>query len=224
MAIITLSRELGSGGGQITNMITNSLRYRLVDKMLIEKVLSHYGFDSFDKLYQSPHNIWTKFEIESNQVITLLNKVILAFSRHNNTLIVGRGGFVVLHAYCNVLNVLIKSPFETRVERLMIDENIENRSEALERVKKNDLIRDTFLQAFYDVTADSTQWFDLIIDTSKIPLNLAGRWIMEAAKAIDQQRIRMANTTFTAKVDLTIIKTVSKIFTETNETRSVTDS
>lgn len=216
MAIITLSRELGSGGGQITQMIANSLRYKLVDKALIEKVLAKYGLLSFDKVYDSPHLIWSRFDGEYQELVKLLNKTILAFARHDNTLIIGRGGFVILHKYCNVLNVLIKSPFEMRVNRLMADENIEDRTVAEKKIKENDLIRDTFLQAFYDVTADSIQWFDIVIETSKIPLNLAGRWIMESAKSIDQQRIRMEGTTLTAEVDPFTARTVAEILADTN--------
>ncbi len=37
MAVITMSRELGTGGGLISQMVTNSLNYKLVDKELIAK-------------------------------------------------------------------------------------------------------------------------------------------------------------------------------------------
>ena len=47
MAIITISRELGSGGGLITQMIVNTLNYRQADKELIGKIMLKYGVLTF---------------------------------------------------------------------------------------------------------------------------------------------------------------------------------
>ncbi|MFZ3069676.1 MAG: cytidylate kinase-like family protein [Anaerolineaceae bacterium] len=212
MAIITISRELGSGGGAITQMILNSLKYQLVDKTLIERVMSQYGMVSFDKVYDSPHNIWSRYDNEYKELVKLLNKTIMAFAKYNNTLIVGRGGFVVLHDYRNVLNVLIRAPFDRRVRNAMETEGISDVITAENTVKQNDHVRESFLQAFYGVGTDSAQMFDLVIDTSKVPLSMAGRWIMEAAQAIDQQMIKPEYNSLTAQVDSVLAKTIEEIY------------
>jgi cytidylate kinase len=44
MTVITISREIGSGGGDIAKQVADSLDYHFVDKKMIERVLMEYGF------------------------------------------------------------------------------------------------------------------------------------------------------------------------------------
>jgi len=109
MAIITISRELGSGGGLISQMIVNSLNYRLADKELIGNIMLKYGVLSFDEVYDSVHSVWARLDSNDQQVVKLLNETIRAFAKRDKTLIVGRGGFMVLKDYQNVVNVLLRA-------------------------------------------------------------------------------------------------------------------
>jgi cytidylate kinase len=43
MAIITISRQVGSGGKEIANQVANLLGYRLFDKQLMSKVAAEMG-------------------------------------------------------------------------------------------------------------------------------------------------------------------------------------
>lgn len=214
MAIITISRELGSNGGVIGQMILNTLHYRLVDKALIERVLQKCGSTSFTKIYDSRHNILSRFDNENKELVRLLNKTILAFAKYNNSLIIGRGGFAVLREYHNVINVLIRAPFEQRVRNAMVSEGIGDLVIAENTVRQNDRVRESFLQTFYDVPADSTQYFNIVVDTNRVPVSLAGRWIIEAAKAVDQQIIKPENNSLNAEVDPIIRKIVAELLSE----------
>lgn len=208
MAIITMSRELGTGGGLISQMVTNSLDYHLVDKELIGKVLSQFGLLSFNKVYDSTHNIWSLFDSDYRELVKQLNKVILAFAKINNTVIIGRGGFVVLKDYQNVLNVLLRAPLEHRIRNAMQTEQIPDILEAEKLVRHSDEVRESFLQTFYNVNSNSAQYFSLVIDTSRVPLHMAARWIMEAAKEIDRQKFPPERNSLKAEVDPVLIKTV----------------
>ncbi len=211
MAIITISREMGSGGGLVCQMITNSLNYKTVDKVTIENVMAQYGLTSFNALYGSVHNIWSKFDTQKKELINLLNQSIRAFAKFDNTLIVGRGGFVVLQGFQNVLNVLLRAPLEYRIRNAMDTEGIKDILTSENTVRQSDTVRQSFLETFYGVNANAANMFDLVIDTSKIPLNMAGVWIMEAAKAIDQKIIRPEFTTASIEVDPVLAGVVAKI-------------
>jgi len=144
-------------------------------------------------------------------VVKLLNETIKAFAKRDKTLIVGRGGFMVLKDYQNVLNVLLRAPFEYRVRNAMQTEQIDDILEAEKAVKHNDEVRQSFLQTFYGVDPNDARYFNLVIDTSRIPLNLAGRWIMEAAKAIDARSIRPEFSSLQAEVDAVLLNTIEEV-------------
>lgn len=209
MAIITISRELGSGGGLITQMIVNTLNYRQADKELIGKIMLKYGLLTFHDVYDSVHTLWSRLDSRDKQVVNLLNETIKAFAKRDNTLIIGRGGFVVLKDYQNVLNVLLRAPFEYRVRNAMQTEQINDILEAEKAV------RQSFLQTFYNVDPNDVRGFNLVIDTSRVPLNMAGRWIMEGAKAIDARSIKPELSSLQAEVDPVLLKTIEEVLAET---------
>lgn len=211
MAIITISRELGSGGGLISQMIVNSLNYRLADKELIGNIMLKYGVLSFNEVYDSIHSVWSRLDSSDQQVVKLLNETIKAFAKRDNTLIIGRGGFYVLKDYQNVLNVLLRAPLDYRIRNAMQTEQIDDILEAEKAVKHNDEVRQSFLQTFYGVDPNDARYFNLVIDTSRIPLNLAGRWIMEAAKAIDARSIRPEFSSLQAEVDTVLLNTIEEV-------------
>ena len=211
MAVITMSRELGTGGGLISQMVVNSINYHLVDKETIGKVLSQFGLLSFNKVYNSTHNVWSLFDSDYRELVKQLNKTILAFAKLDNTVIIGRGGFVVLKDYQNVLNVLLRAPLEHRIRNAMQTEQIPDILEAEKVVRHSDEVRESFLQTFHNVSANSAQFFSLVIDTSRVPLHLAARWIMEAAKEIDRQSIPPERNSLNAEVDPVLLKTVREV-------------
>ncbi len=211
MAVITMSRELGTGGGLISQMVVNSINYHLVDKETIGKVLSQFGLLSFNKVYDSTHSVWSLFDSDYRELVKQLNKTILAFAKLDNTVIIGRGGFVVLKDYQNVLNVLLRAPLEHRIRNAMQTEQISDIREAEKIVRHSDEVRESFLQTFYNVNANSAQFFSLVIDTSRVPLHMAARWIMEAAQEIDRQKIPPERSSLKADIDPVLLRTVREV-------------
>ncbi len=211
MAIITMSRELGTGGGLISQMVINSLNYHQVDKDTIGKVLAQFGMPSFNKVYDSTHNVWSLFDSDYRDLVKQLNKTLLAFAKTDNTVIIGRGGFVVLKDYQNVLNVLLRAPLEHRIRNAMQTEQISDILEAEKIVRHSDEVRESFLQTFYNVNSNSAQYFSLVIDTSRVPLHLAARWIMEAAQEINRLKIPPERSSLKAEVDPVLVKAVQDV-------------
>ncbi len=211
MAVITMSRELGTGGGLISQMVVNSINYHLVDKETIGKVLSQFGLLSLNKVYDSTHSFWSLFDSDYRDLVKQLNKTILAFAKLDNTVIIGRGGFVVLKDYQNVLNVLLRAPLEHRIRNAMQTEQISDIREAEKIVRHSDEVRESFLQTFYNVNANSAQFFSLVIDTSRVPLHMAARWIMEAAQEIDRQKIPPERSSLKADIDPVLLRTVREV-------------
>jgi len=211
MAVITISREYGSEGTVVGKGISEKLNYLNVDKNMIGEVLQKYGMITFDKLLEERHNIWDRFDYGSTQMVRMLGKTMLAFASLDNCVIMGRGGFVVMSEYQNVLNVLIRAPFDIRVGNVL--ERIEAESfEAAERlVEKNDRLREDFLRVFYGVQSNDTDLYNLVIDTDKVSNDMAVRWICDAAAEIDKRDIIEQNSTLNLEVNRILADTVKSV-------------
>jgi len=210
MAIITISREYGSDGDQICQGIVSAKPYVLVDKKDMGKVLSQYGMISFGDFYDADHVFMDRFDKDKDSIVKMLNQTILAFARQDNIIIQGRGGFAVLQGYSNVLNILIKAPFAVRVSHVMKAMEISSQKEAEKLVEQNDRVRKSFLQTYYGIKLDDSKQFDLVIDTGKIPDELAVRWIVEASDWLDKQKDGLGRNVKTILVDSVLEDVVKK--------------
>lgn len=210
MTVITISREYGSGGSEISQQVAKALAYTLIDKNVIEKVLKQYGLIEYDDLYQAS-SFWARFDSSNIEMMKMLNQSILAFASRDNSVILGRGGFAILRGFNNVLNVRIQMPLNERAQQVMKLENLPNLATAEELVKQNDITRDGFIRTFYDVRSDDASLYDLVIDTSRVPPDMATNWIVEAARSLARIKPQAGRTTREIEVDPVLAQTIAEV-------------
>jgi cytidylate kinase len=184
MAVVTISREYGSAGREVARKAADLLGYHLVDKAAIGRILAGYGLIDFDKAYETETSVWSAFDTKLRTIVAMLDRVAFAVARHGHSVILGRGSYYVLSGAPGVLNVRLRAPFDWRVDRVMREEGIDDRSRAETAVREGDKVRSSFVSSIYGIRWDSIERFDLIMDTSKIGLDRAASWINEAVRAI----------------------------------------
>lgn len=212
MAVITISRELGSGGADIGRQVAASLEYEFVDKNTIDGIFRQYGLTKFDDLYSSTPGILDLMSHTNLLTIAMLNEMLEAVAQRGKVVIVGRGGFAVLGDYADVLNVRIEASVSVRVQRIMDRENLANLEEAMARVAEDDTMRRKFVQMFYNKLWDEKSNFDLVLDTGSLSNDIAAQQIIEAAGALDQKAPgKDAVTTAAIKVDPVLSDAVAKV-------------
>ena len=211
MAVITISREFGSDGDLISKKVAQSLGYSLFNKISIEKVLVQYGMVDFSSVYSSDQSIWDRFDKDRAEIVRMLNSTIEAFAKLDSNVIVGRGGFIVLHGYDNVLNVCIVASFDKRVSNIMRLQNISDRAAAEELVRQNDNVRKSFLQSYYSVKQTEPSGFNMTIDTDMIPVDVASKWIVEAAELLSKKEIDPKACTTSIEIDPVLANAVAVV-------------
>jgi len=186
MSVITISREFGSEGDIIAHQVAQSLNYHFVDQKFIGDILGQYGYVEFDKEFTTLPTFWERFDAQREKqrelMARMLNKVIEAVAHHGNVVILGRVGFEVLGEYADVLHVRLQAPLPVRVKRIMAQQEL-SFEEAESLVKNSDNVRVAFVEEFYKVPWESLHAFDMVINTGKIPSELAVSWIISAVKA-----------------------------------------
>lgn len=212
MCVITVSREFGSDGSVIAHDVAQALGYQFVDRQIIAKILSQYGFVEYMDDYDSAASFWDRFDARKTEMVSMLNRVIQALAHHNNIVLLGRGSFAVLEDYADVLNVRLQAPLAVRIQRVMESQNLPNVDATEDLVKENDKKRANFIESFYGPQWVTAKAFDLVVDTSKISPKIADQWIIEAAKAIDAQDKTGKRTTAAIEVDPVLARVVAEMF------------
>lgn len=167
MAILTVSREYGSGGREIGRAVSDILNYEYIDKekMLDEirktgKKWEEWGKD-FDEHCPT---VWEKYDWSFRGFGALLENVILEYALKDRAVIMGRGGNFLLRDIPHALKIRVIAPIENRVERIVARESVD-RGTAHWLAGKIDNERKCFINSLYGKNWDESSAYDLIFDT-----------------------------------------------------------
>jgi len=211
MNVITISRLLNSGGLTIGRRVADELGYSFVTKETIEKVMSQFGMVDFDAVYESAPGLLDRLDRYEEEMVTFMRRVIKALAVHGRVVIVGRGSFSVFPGYSEVLNVRLWAPLDVRVRRYM--ESTHNRSwrECLDEVTAHDKVRAAFVHRWLHAHPDKSNAFDLVINTAKIPQDMAVRLIVDSARENKDLLLEGHRTLKDLEIDPVLMKTVNNV-------------
>jgi cytidylate kinase len=207
MAVITISRQLGTHGARIAKSLAGELGYDLVDKAVVNRVIRQYGLTKLNAVYDHKPTFWQLFNDDSAATIRMMNTTIAAVAARGNVVILGRGGSRVLRGMADVLNVFVKASDDVRAERIAKRDNISTR-EAARVIKDDDALRARFTRLFYSADwADESQ-FDLVVDTGLDSDEAAKARIKEAAAVL---KLTGERTAASITVDGVLARTVHDV-------------
>jgi cytidylate kinase len=212
MAVITISRQLGSGGAEVARQVAQGLGYEFVDKRTIEGIFRQYGLTKFDEVYMSTPGILDLVDQDNLLIVSMLNEILEAVAQRGNIVILGRGGFAVLSDCVDVLKVRIQAPPAVRAQRIMAREHLRDLAAAEERINEDDKMHRKWVQTFYNRRWDDESSFDLVIDTGAIGIDAAVEEVLAAARAMAKEPAAdPATTTAGLKVDPVLVDAIVKV-------------
>lgn len=198
MAVITISRQSGSQGNEITRILCERLGYSYFDKALMTQLAKELGWDPDkveDRSADTHHaktfldqilgNIQSPFGssmatfrraqyIDWELVnISQVKHLILTAYEHGNVVIVGRGSQVVLAGKPDTLHVRVIAPLEKRIE-IWQSRKVLSYEEARRLVRERDKAHKDFVETYFEADLNDCSLYDLVVNTNRItPENAA---------------------------------------------------
>ena len=170
MAILTISRQFGSGIREIRLEIALELNYKYVDKKCILNDIRAKGGKweqwalEFD---QSSPSTWERLDWSFKGFGALLQSVMLSYTIDDNVILAGRGSNFLLEGVAHAYKVRFVAPLEQRIERISVWESVD-RQTALSIAKKTDRERAGFVHALYGKDIKDPHYYDDVFDTGVI--------------------------------------------------------
>ena len=187
--VITINRELGSGGRTIGEKLAQRLGVPFYDKALIQGLKEKYGLttDEIERLKGQQHNWWADFKrslkimpsfaapniiptktaipdfLITNDIFQSETQILKGIAEDESCVIAGRSGFYVLRDHPNHLSILIQAGMETRISRLMEKRNI-SREEAVKIIKDVDKARERYVKKYTGTSRYGTRNYDLVFN------------------------------------------------------------
>jgi len=183
MAIITISREMGSAGIPIAHMVAEKLGYTLLDGEAIKNAALAYGLtaESLEKADEKPPAFVEQLDEKAEVDLHYIELIILEHALKGNVIIYGRGGQDLLKEIQSVLRVRIIAPFEERVERWAEREWLDP-DLARVMVRRSDQQRAGFIKYYFDRDWADPLGYDLTINTSRLTEETAVKAICDGVK------------------------------------------
>ena len=185
--VITISRELGSGGHTIGKKLADKLGVRFCDKELskrfnltpssIERLKSekkNWLSDFIQRLAPAPspagfvgtsHTAGQEFDptVTTDEIFAAEKEILCAMAEQESCVIAGRSGFFVLKDFPNKVDIFITASKENRIVRTMQKQNFP-RELAEEVLGKVDKARENYIQRFAGVSRYDARNYSLTLN------------------------------------------------------------
>ena len=185
--VITINRELGSGGRTVGRLLAERLQVKYYDKALIEQLTKKFNIsvEEIERIKGQKKTWWNEFNnyykvlnstvkpmeaetvISTNFLFNTEKDILTTLAEEESCVVAGRSGFLVFRDHPNHLNVFIEASMEHRIERLMRKKNI-MRQEAIDIINKVDKEREIFIQKYEDTSRYDTRNYHLIINMDEL--------------------------------------------------------
>jgi cytidylate kinase len=180
MHAVTISREYGSGGGEVAARLAQRLEWQLVDHQIVAEaareldthetvVQAHdeHAASVFSRLFGWPFPTTSQ---ETQAYHEKLHHLVESAANSGHVVIVGRGGQVLLANRRDVLHVRVVAPLELRVAYAVRREGLDTDA-ARRRVQEKDRARARYAQTQFHSQSDDPHLYDLVINTAVLDLD-----------------------------------------------------
>ena len=201
MAVITITREMATGGRKLGRLLAKRLDYHYVDKSLFQKIaedlnVSERTLESFEKSrgYHISNTFakafstsyierivgYDKSVVEEEEYQKSLGKLILETARENNVVIIGRAAYFFLKDMKNCYHIRLVAPKDWRQK--YASENYKIRSDRVQKyIEKRDRNLRWFRRSICGAGFDDLRFFHLTLNMSRISSEKGVELIMSVA-------------------------------------------
>jgi CMP/dCMP kinase len=193
MRVVTISREYGSGGGEIATRLAKRLGWQLIDHAVVERVAREIGTSLEETEVHDEHiqgrisqalgnllNLYPGYMVNAppeaflsdQEYCDAFNKIVRVAAAGGYVVIVGRASQVILANMRDVLHVRVIAQIEQRVAYVMQREGVD-RHTAEARIHRKDHERASYLEREYHHKPDDEHLYNLVLNTSLLDLESA---------------------------------------------------
>ena len=212
MAVITISRELGSEGDKIADLLCQGLGYCRVDSAMLAQIAEEAGVNveavlakeravtrrpklvssDMTSLYRKDPSAFGKQDaIDDQTYARVVRETMEKYAREGNAVIIGRGGQMILQDWPTALHVHLYAGLEVRVRRLMGRMSI-SEVDAKRRIERSDEQKLQYIRHVrQNASWKNLKYYHLAIDTGRISPEVAAQMIISAARDVGETQAQV---------------------------------
>lgn len=168
MAVLTITKQFGSGGGEIGSSVAQALGYEYIP---LKRVFEEAGKAGnkikalAEEFSKSVPGLWERTDWSFLAFAAFGQSTILNYALRNNVVVMTRGGNILLREIPHAYRVFMTAPFNVRVRRIKEREAI-SEDVAVMMAKKADREMAVTIQQIYGTNWKDPTEYDRVFDTS----------------------------------------------------------
>ena len=197
--VITINREVGSGGRTVGRILAEKLGVKYCDKAVIEGLTQKFGLspERIEEIKAQKKSWWNEINnyyqtlvssaskpmdaevvIDSEKMFETEKHILQELAVQESCVIAGRSGFMVFRQWPNHLNIFIQASMDHRIKRIMSRRNA-TLEQAREIIEKMDATREAYIKKYEDTTRYDTRNYDLVISMDDLSEEDAAELIID---------------------------------------------
>lgn len=170
--VVTISRQMGSLGGQTAGEVAGRLGYRLVWREVINQAALRAGVPEVALATIDEAGLLGIHPKRSDLLAyhRAVRQVLTELAQEGSVVIVGRAGQVILQDAPASIHVRLIAPLRVRVDRVAAEKGI-SLEQAAGLVERSDQARRAYLRRFYHAEVDDPCLYDLILNTEHLDVH-----------------------------------------------------
>ena len=193
--VITINRELGSGGRTVGRKLAAELGVAYYDKALVKALQERYklSVDALEQLKGQEQSWWAEFKrkmtfsddeydlnrtgIETESVFLAEREILQTIARDESCVIAGRSGFSIFREHPNHVSILIQASLPHRIARVMSEQGL-SESAAREVIERVDKMRENYVREFTGCSRYDTRNYHIVLSMDELSEDAAVDIIM----------------------------------------------
>ena len=209
--VITINRELGSGGRTVGRKLAEKLGVEFYDKAVIKALQEKYqlSVEEIEKLKGQEQGWWADFKrrlgvsaddvkyilanpdngremLETEDIFRAETEILKAIAKDESCVIAGRSGFYIFREHPNHLSIFIQASMLSRVARVAQEQNM-SRSEARMTIEKIDKMRENYIQDQTGLSRYDTRNYQLVLSMDELTEDAAVDVILEYINKMNEK-------------------------------------
>ena len=173
MAVITMTREMGSLGRDVALGLADRLGLELVQHELVEHIAEkmHMRESSVNRFLEGRSSLLERWGINENDMSLYTTEELLDVAKRRNVLIRGWGATYVMREITHVTCVRICAPVTMRARNVMERVGIADLEVAKKEVRRNDAAYARRMQHLFHVDYRDPMFYDMVLNTEKLSVD-----------------------------------------------------
>ena len=189
MAVITMTREMGSLGRDVALGLADRLGLELVQHELVEHIAEkmHMRESSVNRFLEGRSSLLERWGINENDMSLYTTEELLDVARRGNVLIRGWGATYVMREITHVTCVRICAPLTMRARNVMERVGIADLEVAKKEVRRNDAAYARRMQHLFHVDYRDPMYYDMVLNTEQLPVDACIDMITSVTERAESQ-------------------------------------